>query len=308
MHLTRRSFITHTAALGAVGALGTRVWANTTLEHEGVTIDTLSDGHLVLPGDFILGPMPKEEATAILQTHGLQADQLTPDCNLTLLRDGTHTVVFDAGSGANFQPTAGQIWEALEAIGLDPAEVTHVVFTHAHPDHLWGVLDDFDEPLFFNATHMIGAVEHAYWTDPATVDTIGAERLAFAAGARRYLDAIADGLRLFEDGDQILPGVTARMTPGHTPGHMSFDVALGDQVVTVIGDAIGNHHVAFAHPEWHSGSDQDQPMAATTRTALLADLAATGRAFVGFHLPSPGIGRAEADGDGYRFAPLDEAP
>ncbi|PIE11822.1 MAG: MBL fold metallo-hydrolase [Rhodobacterales bacterium] len=303
MKLTRRTLITSAMATGATAALGQRLWANTTLEAGTTRIDTLSDGNLVLPGDFILGPMPEEEAAAILADYGLGTDELTPDCNLTLLRDGTNTVVFDAGSGANFQPTAGRIWDALDAIGLDPGDVTHVVFTHAHPDHLWGVLDDFDEPVFFNATHMMGAAEHAYWTDPATVDTIGQERLAFAAGAARYLEAIANGLVLFEDGDEVLPGVTARMTPGHTPGHMSFDVTVGDGIVTVIGDAIGNHHVAFARPQWPSGSDQDQPLAAQTRVALMEDFAASGRSFVGFHLPAPGIGTAEKDGEGYRFVP-----
>lgn len=303
MNLTRRSLLGQATAIAALGVMGQRVWANSVLSMGEVEINVLSDGNLVLPRDFILGPMP-EMADDILNQYGLTGDALTPDCNLTLLRDGTHTVVFDAGSGANFQPSAGQIMDALDAIGVDPADVTHVVFTHGHPDHLWGVLDDFDEPVFYNATHMIGAAEHAYWMDPDTVNSIGEERLAFAAGAKRYLEAIAEGLVLFDDGDEILPGITARLTPGHTPGHMSFDIQSGDETVTIIGDAIGNHHVAFAHPEWPSGSDQDQPRARDTRIALLDQLARDGTTFVGFHMPAPGIGRAERDGDGYRYVPL----
>lgn len=303
MQLTRRMLMGSALAVGASAALPRRLWANTTLQAGATRLDTLSDGNLVLPGDFILGPMPADEAAAILARHGLSPDELRPDCNLTLLRDGTHTVVFDAGAGANFQPSAGRLWEALDAIGLDPLEVTHVVFTHGHPDHLWGVLDDFDEPLFANATHMMGTIEHAYWSDPATIDTIGAERQAFAAGAQRYLSAIPDMLELFDDGAEVLPGVRARMTPGHTPGHMSFDVSMGAETVTVIGDAIGNHHVAFARPDWPSGSDQDMPRAAETRVALLRDLAAAGQRFIGFHLPAPGIGTARPEGAGYRFVP-----
>lgn len=303
MKFSRRTVLGQIAAATVMGGMARQVWAQSTLTSGDMVIDTLSDGHLVLPGNFILGPMP-DGAGAVLAEFGLSADQITPDCNLTLLRDGDRTVVFDAGSGPNFMPTAGKIMDALDAIGLDPGDVTHVIFTHAHPDHLWGVLDDFDEPLFYNATHMMGAAEHAYWTDPNTVNTIGEARLAFAAGAQRYLAAIADNLVLFDDGAEVIPNVTARLTPGHTPGHMSFDIATPDGPVTVIGDAIGNHHLAFARPDWPTGSDQDQTMGAQTRAAMLAGFADTGTTFVGFHLPSPGIGRAVRDGDGYRFVPM----
>ena len=148
---------------------------------------------------------------------------------------------------------------------------------------------------------MIGRVERDYWLDPATPDTIGEARLAFAAGAIRYLGALEDRLTVFEDGAEILPGVAARATFGHTPGHMSFELRGGNESVMVLGDCIGNDHVAFARPEWVSGSDQDQEMGARTRSALLDQLASEKMAFVGFHLPYPGIGRAETSSEGYRF-------
>ena len=111
--------------------------------------------------------------TDIVTRYGLSTDQLTPPCNVTLYRDGTNTVLFDVGSGPDFMPSAGKITEAMDAIGLAPEEVTHVIFTHAHPDHIWGLLDEFDEPLFYEAAYHIGRQEWEYWTDPATVDTIG---------------------------------------------------------------------------------------------------------------------------------------
>lgn len=301
--LTRRRLILSAAALGAAPALPRPVWAQTTLTLGSLRIDTLSDGSLTLPGDFILGGMPAEEVAAIMARHGLATDVLTPPCNVTLLRDGTHVVLFDAGSGPDFQPTAGRLSEALSAIGLSPEEVTHVVFTHAHPDHLWGVLDEFDEPVFANAAHLIGQAEFDYWTDPATVETIGEARASFAVGAARRLQALADRLTFLSDGQGVLPGVTARLTPGHTPGHLSFEVEAEGGRAMVIGDAIGNHHVAMAHPEWESGSDQDAPLAARTRAALVEMLAAEGRFVIGFHLPEGGIGRIEAEGGAFRFAP-----
>lgn len=112
---------------------------------------------------------------------------------------------------------------------------------------------------------------------------------------------IADSVRRLADGEEVLPGLIARLTPGHTPGHLSFDIEGGPVPVTVLGDAIGNHHVAFERPEWASGSDQDKDMAAATRVALLDRLVAEERVIVGYHLPEGGVGRAERAEAGYRY-------
>ena len=299
--ITRRAFLAAASATALMPVAPRRLWAGSTLSLGGVQIDTLSDGMLTLPGDFILGGMPQDEMKAIVAKYGLPTDRLTPPCNVTLLRDGTNTVLFDVGSGPDFMPTAGKLLEAFEALGLTPDDVTHVLFTHAHPDHIWGLLDDFDEPLFANAEYMIGAAEFDYWMNPDTVTTIGEARTTFAVGAQRRLAVIADTVRKVADGQDVLPGITARLTPGHTPGHIVWQVAGGSDRVMVVGDAIGNHHVAFERPDWASGSDQDPETAAASRRRLLEELATDGVPLIGYHLPGGGIGRAERDGSAYRF-------
>lgn len=295
--LTRRTVLT---AAAAATFAPRRVWAAKTLSIGDIRIDTLSDGNLMLPGNFLFGDMPQDDLKVILDRYGVPADQVTPPCNVTLLRDGTNTVLFDVGAGSDFQASAGKLSEAMEAMGLTPDEVTHVLFTHAHPDHIWGLLDEFDEPVFANAEYMIGEAEFAYWTDPDTVSTIGEARTTFAVGAARRLGAIADSVRLLVDGEEPLPGIAARLTPGHTPGHMAFEIA-GPTPMMVLGDCIANHHVAFERPDWLSGSDQDTALAAETRGALLDRLAADGFIISGYHLPGGGIGRAEKTDTGYRF-------
>ncbi|MEZ5797026.1 MAG: MBL fold metallo-hydrolase [Paracoccaceae bacterium] len=298
--LTRRRLLaTATAALAAPLA-PRRVWAASTLTMGDIRIDTLSDGTLTLPGDFILGGMPQEEMARIVAKYGLPTDQLTPPCNVTLLRDGTNTVLFDVGAGPDFQASAGKLSGAMEAMGLTVEDITHVLFTHAHPDHLWGLLDEFDEPVFPNAQYMIGQAEFDYWTDPDTVDSIGAARTTFAVGAARRLSVIADSIRLLADGEEPLPGIAARLTPGHTPGHLAYEIA-GPTPAMVLGDCIGNHHVGFERPDWASGSDQDGETAAATRVALLDRLATDKVTLIGYHLPGGGIGRAERAEAGYRF-------
>lgn len=296
--INRRLFLGKAASIGGLMMVGRPLWAGTSLTLGDVQIDTVSDGNLMLPFDFSFGGLPQDDLMQIVARHNLPTDMLEPPCNLTLLRDGTNTVLFDVGSGPDFMPSAGKITEALDALGLGPDDITHVVFTHGHPDHLWGLLDDFDDPLFAGATCMMGRAEYDYWSDPETVNSIDAARQSFAVGAARRLEVIADTVVLFEDGDEVLSGVRARMTPGHTPGHMSFDI--GGKAL-VVGDAIGNHHVAFDRPDWPASSDQDPLTAAATRKALLAELSETAMPMIGFHLPGGGLGQVVRDGDRLRF-------
>lgn len=294
--ITRRALMAGAAGLGAATAMPR--WLHASVQVGDWQIDTLSDGNLVLPADFILGPMPEAEIAPILGRHGLTgATQLTPPCNVTLLRGHGRVVLFDAGAGFSFQPSVGALPDALDALGIAPEAVTDVVFTHGHPDHLWGVLDDFDEPFFYEARHYMGATELDYWLDPGTVDTIGAARQAFAVGAARRLQALDGIIETFDDGDEVLPGVAAVLTHGHTPGHMGF--ALDGAMI--VGDAIGNHHVAFEAPGLPSGADQDLELAAETRLSLLVRIATDDLMLVGFHLPGGGIGRAERHAGAYRF-------
>lgn len=299
MHIPRRSFLAGTASMAVAGAFPERVLAEISIGSARLT--TVSDGNLVLPGGFIFDPMPRDELTPILDQFGVSSERLTPECNLALYRDGSNTVLFDVGSGPDFVDSAGTLLDSLDAAGLSPEEVTHVVFTHAHPDHIWGLLDDFDDPIFTEATYMMGRTEWDYWWDPDTVNTIGDARAAFAVGARRRMEIIEDAVVRFDDGQEILPGIAAVATYGHTPGHMSFEIRSDNQAALIAGDAIGNHHVAFARPEWPSGSDQARTSAAETRLRLFDRVVQDDMTLVGFHLPDGGIGRVETAAEGYRF-------
>lgn len=297
--MDRRHFLGTMGCAAAFAAKGAPVWANAALGD--MTISTLSDGYLTLPPDFIFGPMPKDELTEVLLPYGVDQGSLQSQCNLTLLRSGDRTVLFDTGAGPEFMTSAGQLIDSLDAAGVAPEDITDVVFTHAHPDHIWGVLDDFDEPLFYEATHHIGRVEHDYWMDPDTVNTIGTARATFAVGAARRIEAIQGQLQLFEDGAEVLPGIIAQMTPGHTPGHMAFVASSGAASALILGDAIGNDHVALARPDWNSGSDQDMETAAATRVRLIDQITTDDLQVVGFHFGGGGLGRIVTEAGMRRF-------
>lgn len=300
MHFTRRDFMAGTASFAASTALGiTPTYAQLALGD--IQLDVVSDGSLTLPGSFIFDPMPKDELGAVLEKFGQSSETLTPPCNVTLMRHGDRTVLFDVGSGPDFAPNSGVLLDSLDTLGVTPEDITDIVFTHAHPDHLWGLLDDFDDPLFTEATYMIGQEEWDYWMNPNTVDEIGDARASFAVGAKRRLEMIQDHIAFFKDGDEIMPGVAARATFGHTPGHMAMEVRDGSETVMILGDCIGNDHVAFARPEWNSGSDQDPEMAAKTRVALMDQLVHEKTRVIGYHLTGNGIGYVDKTSDGYAF-------
>ena len=302
MTFRRREVLAGGATFTAGAAFG--IWpkvGHAQVDIGNIKLDVVSDGYLTLPGGFIFDSMPKDELLPILEKYGQSAEVLTPPCNVTLMRQGNRTILFDVGSGPDFSPNSGILLDSLKALNVDPEDVTDIVFTHAHPDHLWGLLDDFDDPLFPKASYMIGKTEWDYWINPSTVDEIGEARTSFAVGAQRRLEMIKDQITYFSDGDEIIPGVAARATFGHTPGHMALEVRQGTEAAMILGDCISNDHIAFARPEWNSGSDQNPEMAATTRVALMDQLAHEKMRVIGYHLSGNGIGYVDKSSDGYAF-------
>lgn len=303
MRLNRRQVLAGGSAAAVLPSHGWGSPASTgiSLKLGDMQVQTLSDGHLTLPRSLLFAGLEPGAVGQILQAQNIGPGPIQPPINVTLMRHQGRVVLFDTGSGPAFQASAGRLKTSLDAAGLTPEEVSHVVFTHCHPDHLWGVLDDFDDPLFPNASYLVGQVEWDYWFHPDTASTISADRASMAVGARRRLAVLAERVSRFADGEEILPGVGAHATFGHTPGHMSFQLRAGGDSALIGGDAIGNSHVSFAEPSWPIGTDQDAVAAAQTRSRLLDMLAHEKIQLIGYHLPNGGLGRVERSDSRFRF-------
>ena len=301
MAMNRRKFL-KTSALGTL-SFAIPSFTLSQIDLGSATISTISDGAITLPGSLSFdNTMPSSELAVILDDFDLSKDELTRECNLTLYESDTKKVLFDAGAGFDFLIGMGTLVDSLEAIDLSTDDITDVVFTHAHPDHIWGVLDDFDDLTFRNANYHIGRTEWEYWFDTETVNKVREDRVAMAVGAKRRLEALEGNINLFDGSDEIIDGIKALLTPGHSPGHMSFEVGKSSQKALVVGDALNNHHVAFRKPEWISaGLDQDPNLAAETRKKLLEKIVFEQLKIIGFHLPNGGIGHVEKIGEGYNF-------
>ena len=301
--INRRHFLAAGGVLAtaAITGIGKPVHAKGTVAVDDGEAIIVSDGNLVLPPSFLAPAAPQDEVRALLESAGLPIGSLEPDCNITFVRKGDRLIAFDVGAGPNFMPSAGKLAENMEDAGIDPAEVTDVIFTHAHPDHLWGLLDDFDELTFPDADYHMAEAEWDFWRADDTLDKMPEERKTFVVGAQNRLAELADRIMLFSSGAEVVSGVEAVDTSGHTPGHTSFMVGSGENGLFIVGDAITNVAVSFAKPDWHSGSDQNPEKGAKTRLALLDRLASENTPIIGFHMPHPGAGRVERSGTAYRF-------
>ncbi len=269
-------------------------------------LSIISDGHLVLPAEFIQPPnISAKDFNALKPELNLKENLYQPDCNITLWKSGDRNVLFDVGAGENFMDSTGRLLSNLEAAGISAEDVTDVVISHAHPDHLWGLVDDFDELVFYNAEHHVHQIEWDYWWSDSAINDMPDSRKVFALGAKTRFAYLEDTVRLFRDGEEFIPGVQAIFTPGHTPGHCSFRVYQQNASAVIVGDALLHPLLAFSPNQWLSGSDQNPLQAQNTRKRLLDQLSQDNSPLVGYHLPYPGLGYAEKRGKAaYDFVPI----
>lgn len=202
----------------------------------------------------------------------------------TLVNTGAELILFDTGLNQ-----AG-IQSAVTAAGYAPEDVTHVVLTHMHGDHIGGLMDGSTES-FANAAYVTGQKEYDFWA--------GQENEGFEAKVR----PLAEKMSFLDAGADVTSGVTSVEAFGHTPGHMGYMLESDGQQL-MLGADFANHYVwSLAHPDWEVRFDADKAAAAATRRKVLSMLAADGVPFVGYHMPFPGVGYVEADGDNFKFVP-----
>lgn len=299
----RREFLSLTAGAAIAGAAGLPAYAAAThrFAHGDFDISVFSDGFLTLSADILLPDASPEVRSPILASLGGDMSGAPVQANVPLIRYGNDLILIDNGAGGNFQPSAGRLADNLKAAGVDPAAITKVVFTHAHPDHSGATTTAEGTVLYPNARYYVGQTEWDFWTDTHFETRHPAALHGFAKGARRDLFAVEDRITRVKAGDEIVPGMSVIDTPGHTPGHISVELAGGRDNLIITGDACTSDVIFFAHPQWHFGFDTDEELALKNRLSLL-DRAANGKIkLLGYHWTYPGVGYAERKGEAYRF-------
>jgi len=211
-----------------------------------------------------------------------------------LITDGERTVMIDAGIGdtPGGPPgmTAGLMPSAVDSLGIARESVDTIVYSHMHYDHIGGSQRD-GKVVFPNARHVFHTKEWNFWKS-AEGD--------LAKAARKIMKSLLDQDRVdfIEKDTEVLPGITAVESFGHTPGHLTVSL-ISDGTRTLIGGDVSNHPFQVEHPHWSLPVDNDQQLAGTTRDRVFDEIRESNATFVAGHYPMPGIGRVITD-DGVR--------
>lgn len=274
----------------------------------GVEAFIVHDGFISMPG---IQPSFAPEATPseieeILRANFLPVDHISLSLNVLVVKAKSGVMLFDAGAGRSFGPATGRLVRGLARIGVSPNDVKTVFVTHAHLDHIGGLVDEANKPVFASARVLAAKTEVDFWMSAAPdlsgMRTAPETKAQAANGAKNFFGNLKANLELKEPG-KLSSEVELIAAPGHTPGHSLFRIGQGDETLLVIGDAVHVHALQFPHPEWTMAYDVDPSQAVSTRRKLFKQAAADRTTLVGYHMPFPGIGHVRVAGKGYEWVP-----
>jgi len=261
----------------------------------------VSDGPLPVGAPFphFTKNISPEEVAAILDANFLRKDKMVLEQNILVLKTAGKTVLFDTGMGSltAFGPSCGKLMQTLKAAGIDPSSIDAVVLSHAHIDHVSGIMKDDGSRSFPNAQYYINEVDYNFWTDPSR------ESDPRTKPARVNLIPNRDRIIFIKDNQEFLPGITAVFAPGHTVGHMMFMIQSGKERLCFTADLAHHSTIMLERPLVEFRADTDSAQSAQTRLKHLSILADDKTPVFGFHFPWPGIGYIVRAGSGFRFIP-----
>ncbi|MFZ0425352.1 MAG: MBL fold metallo-hydrolase [Xanthobacteraceae bacterium] len=310
--MTRRHMLVGTSALGAGAMIGASVpaFANTPMLHSrapafyrfdlgSLEATVISDGPLNFTSKIFRGA-PDAEIQQLLLDDFVQPDKVRMEQNILVINTGDKLVMFDTGILSMKQANApsGQILNSLAQAGIAPKDIDAIVLSHPHIDHAGGIMSaDGQTRLFPNAQIYTTEADFKYWTNE---QLIGTPAEFSARTAMKNLLPNKDRLVMYKDGQEILPGIQAIYSPGHTVGHSSFLITSGGKSLCYTGD-VALHEIMLRNPKIEVSFDTDPKQASATRMKMFDMLSADKTPVLIYHMPWPGMGNVVKDGDGYRF-------
>lgn len=248
----------------------------------------LRDMDNVVPNDgsvFGVG-VPKPEVSKVLQQAHAPTDRISLSVDALLVRMPGHVVLLDTGLGPK---VGGSLMASLAAAHVRPEDVTDILITHSHGDHVGGLATRDGALAFPKATIRMSATEWSYMQ---------------AKGSKALVETIRAKVQPFKPGAEVVPGITSVPLAGHTPGHSGYEIRSGNARLLDIGDSAHSSIISLAKPDWTIEYDGNGAQGRANRKALLAKLAADHERIFAPHFPYPGVGFVEKTGEGsYRWAP-----
>ncbi|GJG94043.1 MBL fold metallo-hydrolase [Cupriavidus pauculus] len=272
-----------------------------------VDVVLISDGLLPLPTTTMSTNVSDADRNQWFDNRFLQRDMFDWALNIALVRSGNRLILIDSGVGDGFEyfTRAGRSVMRLETAGIDLSAITDIVITHMHMDHVGGLnTDGVKAKLRPDVRIHVAAAEVEFWKNPDFSKTVMPETVppALRKAAATFMQLYGENVVQFDQTVEVAPGVSARVTGGHTPGHCVVDVASNGEKLTFVGDAI--FEVGFDHPEWQNGFEHDPEESTRVRIGLLNEAAETGSMLAAAHIAFPSIGHIAKNGNAFRFVPV----
>lgn len=266
----------------------------------------INDGVVRRPlGEEFVTNAPLEQVKALLASQSLPTDYVDVPYTPFLVASGSRRVLFDTGFADNGPPTTGRLRANLEAAGFKLEDITDVVISHYHGDHINGLRAKDGSLVFPRARVHVPAPEHAFWMDDARMNAAPPAGRGAFMGARRVFGTLpAEQLVRFEPGSEIIPGIVASAAFGHTPGMCIFQVSSEGQSFHYVADVTNIPELFARAPDWAVVFDMDPNAARVTRRRVFDTMVRNRALTGGFHFPFPAFGTMEAAGNGYAFKPV----
>jgi len=184
--------------------------------------------------------------------------------------------------------TANKLPGSLRSAGVQPGQITDILISHGHGDHLGGLVAN-GALVFPNATIRMSEPEwRAVKADPEVAALV---------------PVITPKVQTFAFGAQVTPSITAVALDGHTAGHTGYEIVSGDDRLLYFGDALHSSLISVQRPEFVNAWDFNSDAAIATRQNLLERAATQSLRVYGVHFPFPGLGRIRRDDDGFVWTP-----
>ena len=261
------------------------------------SITAISDGYLSASLD-LLSSIGSMDASKLQQDAGV-SDPSSIHINCYLVRGRGRTILIDAGAGG-FKQWGGKLKVNLALAGVQASDIDTILLTHAHPDHVGGLLDASGEAAFPDAQLVVHQHEVAFWEDDGNLSRASERARGNFLFARKVFDKYREKMRLFT-GNEVLPGISAMPLPGHTAGHSGYRIESADRSLLIWGDIVHFPQIQIARPDVSIAFDQDPLLSAATRSTLLDVVSADSILIAGMHLGELGFARIQRKGNLYRI-------